>query len=253
MCLAVEMQVELYYNPSPHDYGKDCFTTEALESGTMSFNISFLMGTSYIPSISYSTDDGENWVTTSNTNNKSSDLVITVNVQEGDKVLWKSNSKRFGGSVDSADLKIKSSFFSSTCEFDVMGNILSLMYGDNFKNVSYFQPGCNYAFYLFFKDYRTSNPKDCKVVNARNLILPEMVVYYCYSYMFYNCASLLTAPELSADTLDEGCYSNMFNGCSNLNRIKMMATSISATDCLTNWVNGDPAKKNQKKELVSYS
>ena len=61
---------------------------------------------------------------------------------------------------------------------------------------------------------------------------------YCYSYMFYGCKSLTTAPELPATTLANDCYSKMFYGCSKLNYIKMLATDISAFSCLNNWVNG---------------
>ena len=56
--------------------------------------------------------------------------------------------------------------------------------------------------------------------------------------MFYNCTSLVTAPELHATTLYRNCYCYMFRGCSNLNNITMLATDISATDCLYNWVSG---------------
>ena len=38
----------------------------------------------------------------------------------------------------------------------------------------------------------------------------------CYSQMFYNCKSLITAPELPATTLGVDCYSMMFSGCSSL-------------------------------------
>jgi len=36
---------------------------------------------------------------------------------------------------------------------------------------------------------------------------------YCYAFMFSNCSSLITEPELPATTLVEGCYSCMFYGC----------------------------------------
>lgn len=39
---------------------------------------------------------------------------------------------------------------------------------------------------------------------------------YCYSYMFYDCASLASAPALPATTLSNHCYSEMFCGCVNL-------------------------------------
>lgn len=59
---------------------------------------------------------------------------------------------------------------------------------------------------------------------------------YCYQDMFKGCTSLTAAPVLPATTLAENCYLHMFDGCTNLNYIKMLATDISATDCLYEWV-----------------
>ena len=39
---------------------------------------------------------------------------------------------------------------------------------------------------------------------------------YCYYFMFSECSSLTTAPELPATTLTNGCYENMFDGCTSL-------------------------------------
>ena len=77
-----------------HDYSQDYLTTIARGNGTISFNILKNMGTDYITSISYSTDGGDTWTTTQNENNKS--LVIDVNVNEGDKVLWKGIAQQTG-------------------------------------------------------------------------------------------------------------------------------------------------------------
>ena len=77
--------------------------------------------------------------------------------------------------------------------------------------------------------------------NCTSLITaPELpattLAHYCYSSMFEGCTSLTTAPELPATTLAESCYSYMFGKCSNLNYIKMLATDISVSYCLNNWV-----------------
>ena len=39
---------------------------------------------------------------------------------------------------------------------------------------------------------------------------------YCFSYLFQNCSSLTTAPELPATTLADRCYIRMFFGCTSL-------------------------------------
>ena len=38
----------------------------------------------------------------------------------------------------------------------------------------------------------------------------------CYSYMFYGCTGLMTAPALPATTLANNCYKSMFYGCTGL-------------------------------------
>ena len=174
---------DVHYNPMPHDYSKDYLTFVALESGTFTFtpkknNI-----------ISYSTDDGETW-TEGN----------SVSVSNGDKVMWK-------GTMTPSSTGIGN--FGSTAEFDVQGNVMSLLYGDGFKNQTVLT-GKNYTFYNLFKN-------NTKVVNVENLSLPATTLASsCYSNMFNGCTSLTTAPELPAETLATYCYQYMFNGCTSL-------------------------------------
>ena len=123
----------VHYNP--YDYSKEYLTTVALEDGTISFNIWKSMGTDMITSISYSTDDGQTWTTTANTDNKEQHLVIPVNVSEGDKVLWKGDAQQLGYyDVDDYD-DFVGSFFSSTCAFNVQGNVMSMIYGDDITSL----------------------------------------------------------------------------------------------------------------------
>ena len=160
------------------------------------------MGTEYITSISYSTDN-ETWTTINNTNNKSEHLVITVNVNEGDRVMWKGNATQLGYYDEDDYDDGLGSFFSSTCEFDVQGNVMSLLYGDNFKSETIIEN--EYAFYRLFSDY--DGVKTCEIVNAKNLSLPATeLTDYCYCYMFCNCGKLTDAPELPAIILADGCY-----------------------------------------------
>lgn len=50
---------------------------------------------------------------------------------------------------------------------------------------------------------------------------------YCYSSMFYNCGSLVTAPQLLATRLTNGCYSGMFSNCVSLiNAPELPATTL---------------------------
>ena len=53
----------------------------------------------------------------------------------------------------------------------------------------------------------------------------------CYSYMFFNCTSLTTAPSLPATTLSAYCYSYMFNECRNLTTAPSLPATTLAERC----------------------
>ena len=90
-----------------------------------------------------------------------------------------------------------------------MGNVMSLIYGDNFVNQTDLT-GINNAFYRLFY-------QNTKLISAENLILPAITLSeYCYNQMFQGCTSLTTAPELPATTLASYCYANMFRSCTSL-------------------------------------
>ena len=57
------------------------------------------------------------------------------------------------------------------------------------------------------------------------------VPVYCYSYMFYNCKSLIQAPELPATTLANSCYYYMFNGCTSLTSAPELPATTLASNC----------------------
>ena len=219
---------EVHFNKYVRDYSKEYFTIEALENGTISFNIWESMGTEYITSISYSTDNGETWTTTNNTNNKSEHLTINVNVNEGDKVLWKGDAQQMGY-YDTDDYGDSlGSFFSSTSEFNVYGNIMSLLYGDNFYGKTVLEYDSQFSY--LFSDYNEEN--ECNVVNAENLSLPATILASnCYGGMFMGCTSLTTAPELPATILASNCYGGMFNGCTSLTTAPELHATTLAHNC----------------------
>ena len=55
--------------------------------------------------------------------------------------------------------------------------------------------------------------------------------YRCYSYMFYGCTNLTTAPELPATTLASTCYSYMFRDCTNLTTAPELPATTLTEDC----------------------
>ena len=219
-------EVEMHY--SPYSYADEYLTTIAKEQGTISFNIWKNMGTEYITSISYSTDNGETWTTVQNQDNKQEHLTIDVNVNEGDKILWKGDAQQTGYYDEDDYDDIVGSFFSSTAELDMQGNVMSLLYGDDFKGENTLEYDGQFA-YLFY-DY--DEESECKVVNARNLSLPATTLSEdCYFYMFGNCTSLTTAPELPATTLATYCYGSMFKGCTSLTTAPELPAKTLASNC----------------------
>lgn len=54
---------------------------------------------------------------------------------------------------------------------------------------------------------------------------------YCYLSMFYNCTSLVSAPELPATTLTYECYAAMFWGCTSLVSAPELPATTLAVSC----------------------
>lgn len=50
---------------------------------------------------------------------------------------------------------------------------------------------------------------------------------YCFGWLFLNCTSLTSAPELPATTITNNCYYSMFNWCTNLETLpELPATTL---------------------------
>lgn len=100
-------------------------------------------------------------------------------------------------------------FVETPINFKAYGNIMSLIYGDNFSGQTSFPENSDHNFYSFFGGLG--------ITDASNLILPATTLTsYCYDSMFYNCRNLVNVPALPATTLTQGCYGGMFQGCTSL-------------------------------------
>lgn len=205
-------QNEVHYNPWVRDYSKEYFTTIALENGTISFDYWYSVNTDKARYMEYSTDNGETWTRINNIDDET--VSTAINVSEGDNIMWRGDNDILGYNDYDDWEGLVGSFFSSTCEFNATGNIMSLLYGSNFENQTEIEEDYVFA-NLFYDAYQD---KECNILNASNLILPATTLTQgCYENMFFGCASLTTAPALlPATTLTESCYSDMFNGCTSL-------------------------------------
>ena len=192
---------EVHYSPKGWQY--EYLTFVALEDGTFKFS-------TYDENIiSYSVDEGKTW--TELAANTDSPTVTT-----GNKIMWTGEltKERWNSGIGN---------FVSTGPFDVQGNIMSLLYGDDFNNETYYLE--TYIFSNLFNGQY--------VVNAKNLVLPATTLSnYCYEYMFVGCAGLITAPKLPATMLGKRCYQGMFEGCTSLvNAPELLATTMLGTYC----------------------
>ena len=195
------------------DYSKEPLTFKILSYGTINWTTS---DSSNTKTIEYKLNDGEWTHITSNTEPSASAIVVT----RGDKIQFRGNNAAY------CDGLSYNTFGSSTAEFEVEGNIMSLIYGDNFKNNLTISSTC--AFASLFRDCTN-------LVSAENLILPATTLAYsCYSSMFQDCTSLLTAPELPATTLQFACYQSMFKGCSNLRTAPALPSTALEDFCYSN-------------------
>lgn len=225
-----------YYNK--HDYSNDYLTFVILEDGTVTFEAK----SSSVPkTISYSIDSGETWssLTTSTTPQS-----LGGELSAGSEVWVKGNNDAYGTTTFDNCNK-----FGGTAKVNVCGNIMSLIYGDNFIGNSTLTTNGTFAC-LF---------QDCiNLISAKNLILPSTTLrdycytnlfrgctslieapslpavglaQYCYSLMFYNCTSLAKAPKLPALAMAQYCYNSMFGGCTSLTKAPELPATFFARNC----------------------
>ena len=193
------------------DYTKEPLTFNILSAGTINWTAS---DASIAKTIDYKLNNGE-WVSiTSNTGSSAP----TIEVNSGDKIQFRGNNAQCGGN-DRWTILYNS--FGSSASFEIEGNIMSLIYGDDFKNNSTISSG--YTFVELFS-------KCVNLVSAENLVLPATTLAdYCYYGMFQNCTSLTTAPKLPATTLANYCYQFMFDGCTSLTKApELPATTLTS-------------------------
>lgn len=198
--LALQSDTDTVTYNSPHTPADDYLTFSAIDNGTFSLstNASF-----------YSVDDGETW-----TELPAGESTPQINA--GQKVLWKAEITP----TSSAGVGT----FSATGDFDVTGNPLSMLYGDNYRGVRDLT-GKDHAFKQMFKN-------NTHVVNASEMSLAATTLSNgCYESMFEACTSLVTAPELPAMTATSQCYKLMFATCRSLLRTPALPATTLAYAC----------------------
>lgn len=167
------------------------FYVEAVEGGTLSFSGSGLQ---------YS-KNWEDWT---------SDGITSITLAAGDIVRFR--GVRNGGTI------------SSTGQFNVAGNILSLA-AEDYTSVT------TGTFVGIFKNAEN-------LVSASDLVLPTSLQPSCFKEMFSGCTSLTAAPALSAPTLAANCYQSMFAGCTSLTAAPQLPAETLVENCYVEMFRG---------------
>lgn len=150
--------------------------------------------------------------------------------------------------------------FTPTKNAHVEGNVMSLIYGDNFVGKTTIPKGLNFSHLFDSEDFGHTTVESQYLTNAEHIVLPATsLTDNCYFHMFYNtsivkgpkilpagvlkencyygmfsnCKFLTAAPELPAIKLLRGCYDFMFYLCQNLNYIKCLAKYSIGGECGT--------------------
>lgn len=175
------------------DYSQNYLTFEILETSSIMGSTNFY----------YSLDKGNTWASLPSAG---------ITVEGGKKVLWKNTAAPASYSGIGR--------FSGSGKFKVSGNIMSMIYGDDFKDKTSLS-GKNYAFNNLFA-YCDS------IEDIQNIILPATTLSSnCYRYLFSGLTKITKAPELPATEMAEFCYCGMFQGCTSLLETpKLYATTL---------------------------
>lgn len=185
-----------------------CFTATADNS---SVALAVRYGTPPAVSLQYSKDKAR-W--------KTYTIGNKINLSENEKVYFRGNNVSFNSNEAAYN-------FVTSGAVDVDGNIMSLI--DKTCESTTLAP---YIFSYTFSDCASLN-------NAENLKLPSNALTSgCYRGMFNGCSGLLTAPTLSATSLEVNCYNGMFRGCASLSAAPELPATTLADSCYQSMFQG---------------
>ena len=158
----------------------------------------------------FSTDSGSTWNNLAN--NQS-----TTSVNSGETIMFKARGLTKIPYSGIGRLK-------PTVNTRVEGNIMSLVYGDDFASKTSL---------AIDSQFDTLFSGCTGLTSAEHLILPATTLTNnCYMSMFKGCTRLTTAPSvLPATTLTNYCYASMFKGCTNLTTAPELPATTLANEC----------------------
>ena len=196
-------------------------TLSALGDGEITITIPAEINSTYATSLSYSKDKA----TWTETLIDDTAQTISIPVTSGENVYLKGIAKQLGKYNSFINI-------NASAGINASGNIMSLLYGDDYKDKVAFQAGSEYTFNSLFSG-------NTHLINAKDLVLPATTAAStCYYYMFKGCTSLTNAPKLPATTLTNGCYRFMFQGCTSLTTSPELPATTLADYCYASMFDG---------------
>lgn len=164
--------------------------------------------------IQYSMDNGRSWTAYTTASHPD------ISLYAGESVCWKGSRSNYKNiQSDQYETPSTKPIFTATQLCYISGNIMSLLYGDNYVGQTTvpdnafsgaFSKGNNDVSFI---DINSSEP----------LILPAMVLgEKCYKNMFRQCVNLTATPALPATTLSTDCYRGMFRKCTKLATVSIV-------------------------------
>lgn len=194
--------------------------TSMADDNTVSFSVGANLRPNQATRMELSTDSGATW--SGITIDGENDQTLSVTVNSGDTVWWRGTANRWNANGTSSPAR-----FNATKNYMVSGNILSILYGSEFRGQKEIPNpyDWNNRFFAMFSGSTT-------LIDASELLMPEGIIYNgCCERMFYNCTNLEAAPDLPATTLIGSAYASMFQGCTSLTDMP----TIGATRVSDSW------------------
>lgn len=147
-----------------------------------------------------------------------------IEIKHNEKIYFRSKANTWAEYAYSRYGKI-----NTTNNIKVGGNILSLIWSDQFENKTSLKS--IYSFYSFFS---AIGPK---LLSAKNLKIYGSSEAG-YKNMFSGCTSLVDAPVIMSTTVEKNLYQSMFSGCTSLTTAPALPATIMKAYCYDNMFNG---------------
>ena len=211
----VDSQNRIIWQKNSIDYTEP-FYVENITNSTETLSIK-KMRSNYAPTltIEYSLDKST-WSTLGTTSYNTS---LTYSLKPGDKLYLRclTNSMSDWSGNDYNNIIGVSK---------VGGNIMSLLYGSNFRGNEESFPTSDRSQFIKIFEYNTN------LRSAADLILPvKNLTQACYASMFAECFSLTEVPKLPSTNLASACYQGMFGLCSSLVNAPVLPATTLAYLC----------------------